>query len=155
MEPLGTIRRARNRSINILDTSPPRGNAFVTPADSLFFYLPLFSTFFPWKFDTILRSRRAPWIAISLFFVSLMTWVAPKVHRVSSLAMYERRDLHAWRVSVEASKTTLWPFYTVRLSFSCIKQILPYTITLYKCATPKIQSFFTLLHSLKYYFISF
>lgn len=57
-----------------------------------------------------------------------MTWVVPKVHRVFSLALYERRDSHASRVFGEASTTTLWTFYTV-LSLWCICRILPLSMT--------------------------
>lgn len=50
--PLGTIGSPVNQGINMLDTSPPRGNAFVTPGNiflplSLLFSLSLSCSFIP------------------------------------------------------------------------------------------------------------
>lgn len=42
--PLGTIGSPVNQGINMLDTSPPRGNAFVTPGN---IFLPLAPSFRP------------------------------------------------------------------------------------------------------------
>lgn len=60
--PLGTIGSPVNQGINMLDTSPPRGNAFVTPGN---IFLPLAPSFRP------LSLSPAPFIPRATFYTEV------------------------------------------------------------------------------------